>query len=137
MPVSYTIDSASQTVLWLMEGNVTDQELIDATRVLWAGHDYAPQYDRLIDATRADSALVTGEALRKIAVHASMDRVKRIALVGNQHAVYGMFRVFQAYVDGVECEIFSERTEVLRWLAAQPLGAGPADNKAVAGSGVR
>ncbi len=132
MPVSYRIDSASQTIFWLMEGDVTDQELIDATRALWAGH--APQYDRLIDATRANSALVTGDALRRIAAHVSRDRVKRIALVGDQHDVYGMFRVFQAYLDDVECEIFSERTAALDWLAAQRLGAGPAA-KAVADNG--
>ncbi len=127
MPVSYRIDAASLRISWLLEGDVTDRELIDTTRALRDDLHYAPQYDRLIDATWANSALVTGDALREIAADTSRDHVRRIALVGYRDDVYGMFRVFQAYPDdGVECEIFRERAEALRWLAAQHLRADPA-----------
>jgi hypothetical protein len=117
MSVSCRIDAASETIFGELHGAVTDKALLDAVQKLYSHPKYCPEYARLVDATRANLASVTGEALRLIAARTSGGRVGRTALVADKDAVYGVLRMFQAYSERVECRVFRQRSEALAWLA--------------------
>jgi hypothetical protein len=117
MPVSYRIDTGRRTIFGALEGSVSDQDLIDAARMLYDDDDYCPEYSRLIDATKANMASVTGEGMRLVASCTAGARVGRTALVAHTDAVYGMLRIYQAYAGRAECQVFRQLPEALAWLA--------------------
>ena len=117
MAVFYHIDAAERTIFCEFEGAVTDKELLEAVARLWAEPEYRPEYSRLIDTTGSNSARLSAEAVRWIALRNARACIGKTALVASTDATFGICRMYELYSEGIPCQVFRNRSDALAWLA--------------------
>ncbi len=116
MTVFYQIDPQAGIIYSELTGSVTDDELCHATEKLWSDPVYCPGYSSLVDLSQADFNHITPDSVRRIGIHNRMAHVGRVALVATNTVAYGMAHMYQAYMDGVESDIFDDRSAALDWI---------------------
>jgi hypothetical protein len=120
MPATYVIDAASRTVLFVLRGAVTLRELAHENARLTNDPAFDPGFSELVDFT-AVSEVELGDAdsnsLQEL--DPFFPSSKRALVIGPQSSIQGTARMYQMMRrDEHRIEIFKNRKEALRWLAA-------------------
>lgn len=122
MPVSYTIDGETRLLRTCCHGDVSFQEVIAHFRELEADESLPQPVDVLLDLTETASLPDTSQ-IRSVAIEVERlgARVEwgACALVASSDALYGMTRMFHAFVDRAfaASNVFRDLEEAERWLA--------------------
>lgn len=132
MPVTYEIESEAGILRTRCRGQVTFEEAIGHFRAL-EGDDSLPRpVDALLDLTETQSLPETNQ-IRSVAVE--VDRVRShvqwgaSAIVASGDALYGMTRMFHAFVERffAASNVFRNIEEAERWLASMRSAPAAAD----------
>ena len=116
MPLSYRINQGKRCIFVTLSGEITESEMATARKKLTAypGFDYS--FSRLIRESGVETARMGHDFIRSIAYHDRRTITGRTALVGDSDLMYGVFRVYAAYADGLDCRVFRDRREAMLWL---------------------
>ena len=134
MPVTYEIESETGILRTRCRGQVSFEEVIGHFRTL-EGDDSLPRpIDVLLDLTETQSLPETDQ-IRSVAVE--VDRLRShvqwgaCAIVASSDALYGMTRMFHAFVERffAASNVFRDLEDAERWLASvrSAPAAAPAD----------
>ena len=120
MPVDFELDVPARIVRVRLYGTVSDADLIAADDDLRACRDFEPDFDQLVDMTRAEDGQVTAETIRELARRPPLfSSASRRAFVVRTDLGYGLARIFQARRGDVagEIQIFRSLAHANHWLA--------------------
>lgn len=127
MPSAYRIDSQQRIVWTESGGRVTDSDLLTLYQRMRADAAFDPAYDELCDFTAAAGVGLTPHTVRRLAVETPFDHAARHAIVAPHAAVYGLARMYQAYVEStgnMQVRVFTEMVPACEWLGVNPTTDG-------------
>jgi hypothetical protein len=122
MPASYDIDVRAGVVFTVLEGHVTNEELLDLQRRLSADPNFRPTLNHVIDARSVTHVSVTALGLRLITTRSNLGLGSRRALIaGDAISSYGYLRMFETLrsQSGGDIKIFSTVEDARRWLGLE------------------
>lgn len=115
MPVSYLILDTS--ILAVLEGVVTEREMLAAQHAMFADPAFNGSYTRLVDATAVTKLELSDTIVRHLAQSAYERGLRKAALVSNDtDVVYGLMRMYAEYSGDAVVEVFRDRAAAARWL---------------------
>jgi hypothetical protein len=119
MPASYHISPLIACIIVRLEGPITDRDLIEEQRQMFADPLFQGHYSRLVDATDVTEFNVSGDTVRAVAQAAVERGLRKAALIANDmDMVYGLMRMYEAYTDPpAEVAVYRSTEEALVWLA--------------------
>ena len=119
------VDHDLRTRFVVVDGVVTDEELLRVYGAALARPDFDPGYDDVVDLTTVDRIDVTREGLRDL-VHlvGPLDRLaipSRLAIVAPRDDAFGLARMYGQMRGDVarQIRVFRTRYDALQWLAAR------------------
>ena len=122
MPASYRIDLRAGVVFTLVEGHVTNEELLAHQRRMSADPDFRPTMNHVIDARAVTATAVTAFGVRVLAtpsIFAAGSRRAIIAGVANHSSGYlNMFKNLRSQ-SGEDIKFFSTVEDAHRWLGLE------------------
>jgi hypothetical protein len=115
MPVSYMI--IDHMILVVLQGIVNDRELLQAQTDLFDNPSFVGHLPRLVDATSVTAMHFSADVVRHVALSAYERGLRRAALVSNNSdLVFGLMRMYTAYTDDAQVEVFRDVVTALEWL---------------------
>jgi hypothetical protein len=132
MPLTYRIDQHAGLVVSRGAGLVTDQDVIEKEHALLADPGARSCRFELVDLREVGQFEVSSETMRKLAqMHAETAegfRKSRVAIIALSDATFGMWRMYQALVEGsgLDVRVFRETNEARNWLGVDPKVEVPA-----------
>jgi hypothetical protein len=120
MPVTYSIDPVERLVRNVGFGVLTDNDMRETQRRMVADPEFHPGYSQLFDLTAVSEIRLTTAWIREMANASAFAPGARRALIVNQALLYGLSRMFQAYLGegGEAFGVFYTRQEAEAWLEA-------------------
>jgi hypothetical protein len=127
MPVSYSIDPAQGLVTNVGTGVLTDADMRETQQRMIADADFRSTYSQLFDLTDVTEVRLTSSYLREMADATAFAPSSRRALVVTQTLLYGLSRMFQAFLgdQGEAFRVFRSRAEAESWLDLRRPGSAP------------
>ena len=122
MPASYRIDLRAGVVYSVLEGHVTNEELLAKHQRMSADPDFRPTMNHVIDTWGVTSVSVTALGVRLVASPSIFAPNSRRAIIaGDTNPFYGYVRMFQALrsQSGADIKIFSTVEDAHRWLGLE------------------
>ena len=122
MPASYRIDLRAGVVYSVLEGHVTNEELLAKHRRMSADPDFRPAMNHVIDTRGVTSVSVTALGVRLVASTSIFGPGSRRALIaGDANPSSGYVRMFQTLrsQSGADIKIFSTVEDAYRWLGLE------------------
>ena len=122
MPASYRIDLRAGVVFTLVEGHVTNEELLDHQQRMSADPDFRPTMNHVIDARAVTATAVTAFGVRLVATPSIFAAGSRRAIIaGGAHHSAGYLNMFQTLrsQSGEDIKIFSTVEDAHRWLGLE------------------
>jgi hypothetical protein len=122
MPASYHIDVQAGVVFTMLEGHVTNEDLLDHQHRLSADPKFRPTMHHLIDARGVTAVSVTALGLRLLTTRSNLGPGSRRALIeGDAISAYGPLRMFETLrsESGADIKIFSTVEDARRWLGLE------------------
>ena len=124
MPTSYRIDVRAGVVFSVLEGHITNEELLAHQQRLAADPNLRPTMNHIIDTRGVTSVSVTALGIRLVASRTNLGPESRRAIIvdsANPSSGYGYVRMFQALrsQSGADIKIFSTVEDVHRWLGLE------------------
>jgi hypothetical protein len=116
MPLSYRINQGKRCIFVTLSGEITESEMATARKKLTSYPGFDNSFSRLIRESGVETARVGHDFIRSLAYHDRRTITGRTALVGDSDLMYGVFRVYAAYADGLDCRVFRDRREAMLWL---------------------
>jgi hypothetical protein len=128
MSIRIRVDPAARVRHSIMEGTVTDDELVDAYTAVLSDPDFDPTLSDLVDARTVRRVDVTPAGVRRLAdLVQQIDRLAvptKVAVVAAEDGAYDMARMYEALRAGqhapAEHRVFRDMTEARRWLGLGP-----------------
>ena len=122
MPVSYRIDPRAGVVFTVVEGSVTNEELLAHQRRMSADPKFRPTMNHVIDARAVTATAVTAFGVRVLAtpsIFAAGSRRAIIAGGANHSSGYlNMFKNLRSQ-SGEDIKFFSTVEDAHRWLGLE------------------
>ena len=119
MPASYRIDLRAGLVITVVEGSVTNEELLAHQQRMSADPDFRPTMNHVIDARAVTATAVTAFGVRVLATPSIFAAGSRRAIIagGVSHSS-GYLNMFQTLrsQSGEDIKIFSTVEDAHRWL---------------------
>ena len=122
MPASYRIDLRAGVVYSVLEGHVTNEELLAKHRRMSADPDFRPAMNHVIDTRGVTSVSVTALGVRLVASTTIFGPGSRRALIaGDANPSSGYVRMFQTLrsQSGADIKIFSTIEDAYCWLGLE------------------
>ena len=122
MPASYRIDLRAGVVYSVLEGHVTNEELLAKHQRMSADPDFRPTMNHVIDTRGITSVSVTALGVRLLTTTSSFGPGSRRALIASDaNPSSGYVRMFQALrsQSGADIKIFSTVEDAHRWLGLE------------------
>ena len=122
MPTSYRIDVRAGVVFSVLEGHITNHDLLDHQERLSADPDFKPTMNHLIDTRGVTDALVTALGLRLLTTRSNLGPESRRAIIeGAAISSYAYLRMFETLRSqtGADIKIFSTVEDAHRWLGLE------------------
>jgi hypothetical protein len=113
------IDPARRRITIVVEGELTDGDLLQGYDRVRTLPDFSSEYDELVDLLRADGRQVTADGVRSLARRPpTYSPASRRAVVVPSEMGYGMARMYELIQDGEsgQIRVFRNREEAERWL---------------------
>jgi hypothetical protein len=121
MAVKYVI--VDSVVVIVMDGVVTDRELLDQQAALFADPAFVGDNPRLVDASAVTEMRFSADIVRHVAKNARERGLRRAALVASKsEAVFGLMRMYAEYTGDATVEVFRDRESALAWLKGATSG---------------
>ena len=122
MPASYHIDLRAGVVFTLVEGHVTNEELLAHQQRMSADPDFRPTMNHVIDARAVTATAVTAFGVRVLATPSIFAAGSRRAIIagGASHSsgYLNMFKNLRSQ-SGEDIKIFSTVEDAHRWLGLE------------------
>ena len=119
MPASYHIDLRAGVVFTLVEGHVTNEELLAHQQRMSADPDFRPTMNHVIDARAVTATAVTAFGVRVLATPSIFAAGSRRAIIAggadNSSGYLNMFKNLRSQ-SGEDIRIFSTVEDAHRWL---------------------
>jgi hypothetical protein len=123
MPASYRIDLRAGVVYSVLEGHVTNEELLAQQQRISADPDFRPTMDHVIDTRNGPSVSITALGSRLIASRTNLGPESRRALIvgAANNPSYDYLRMFEAlrHQSGADIKFFSTVEDAHRWLGLE------------------
>ena len=124
MPASYRIDLRAGVVYSVLEGHLTNEELLAQQQRMAADPDFRPTMNHVIDIRGVTTVSVTALGVRLVANTSIFGPGSRRALIAsdaNPSSGYGYVRMFQTLrsQSGADIKIFSTVEDAHRWLGLE------------------
>jgi hypothetical protein len=122
MPASYRIDLRAGVVFTLVEGHVTNEELLAHQQRMAADPDFRPTMNHVIDARAVTATAVTAFGVRLVATPSIFAAGSRRAIIaGGANHSSGYLNMFQTLrsQSGEDIKIFSTVQDAHRWLGLE------------------
>ena len=122
MPASYRIDLRAGVVFTVVEGHVTNEELLAHQQRLSADPDFRPTMNHVIDTRGVTSVSVTALGVRLVATPSIFAPGSRRAIIaGDANPSSGYLSMFQTLrsQSGEDIKIFSTVEDAHRWLGLE------------------
>ena len=120
MPTSYRIDVRAGVVFSVLEGHITNEELLEHQQRMSADPDFKPTMNHLIDTRGITEVSITALGLHLLTTRSNLGPGSRRAIIaGDVGASY--VRLFQTLrrQSGADVKIFSTVEDAHRWLGLQ------------------
>lgn len=125
MPSDYRIDDSQKTIWTVSDGQVTDVDLLGMYSRMRADVGFCADYNELCDFTRASDVQISTHVVRRLALETPFVKEARHAIVASGPVVYGLARMYQAYVESGGQErvrVFTDLKAAADWLGVEPNG---------------
>jgi len=121
MPVKYRIDHDHKAVFTILEGTITDEEMIDIQVKLRTDPEFNPDYSHLIDCRPIGELKISVTGIKTISSSDMFSTQSRRAFVVPSDAAYGFSRMFQVYRQhGPEqTEVFRDFDKAMQWIGLE------------------
>jgi len=122
MPASYHIDVRALVVYSVLEGHVTNEELLAKHQRMSVDPDFRPTMNHVIDTRSITSVSVTALGVRLVTMTSIFGPGSRRALIASDaNPSSGYVRMFQALrsQSGADVRIFSTVEDAHRWLGLE------------------
>jgi len=121
MSVTYSI--VDSVVVIVLQGVVTDRELLAQQAALFEDPDFYGNNPRLVDASTVIELRLSGDIVRHVATNAIQRGLRRSALVASgSQSVFGLLRMYAEYAGDATVEVFRDRAPALAWLKGSTEG---------------
>ncbi len=126
MSLTYRVDVPSGLIVTCGTGSVTDEDVVAKERSLHSDPAARSCRFELLDLREVERFSVSGETMRRLAeMHAETAeglRKSRVAVIALSDATFGMWRMYQALVEGsgLDVKVFRELGEARAWLGVDP-----------------
>jgi hypothetical protein len=120
MPWHYTIDETRRVIEVCPTGELHDEDLIKGTHQVFQDPRLRGDMRALLDYSQVTRVHVSPSTLQSVAAANRMTRGSRVALVAPNLLIYGLARVYGAYLHrkGPVFHVFHSRKAALDWLNA-------------------
>jgi len=118
MPASYRIDLRAGVVFTLVEGHVTNEELLAHQQRMSADPDFRPTMNQVIDARGVTETSVTAFGVRLVATPSIFAPGSRRAIIEGVASYARMFQTLRSQ-SGEDIRIFSTVEDAHRWLGLE------------------
>ena len=122
MPASYRIDLRAGVVYSVLEGHVTNEELLAQQQRISADPDFRPTMDHVIDTRNGPSVSITALGSRLIASRTNLGpESRRAIIVDSANPSFDYLRMFEAlrHQSGADIKFFSTVEDAHRWLGLE------------------
>lgn len=125
MPITHHYDGATRTLHAVIQGTITDEEVLEYARRVAPDTEIPPGRRELIDLSGVEQTDVSGAGLREVAdVFRAHDQTlfeTKIAIVAPTDIAYGLARMYQAFRSDspVLLQVFREREAAVYWLGLE------------------
>lgn len=103
-------------ILIVLHGDITDADLYEAQRRLFADPAFRGRLPRLVDGTHIGQMRTSSEGVRRVARAAVERGMRKIALVASQDVVYGLMRLYEGYACEADCYVSRDVLDAIQWL---------------------
>jgi hypothetical protein len=119
MPVTYSLDPKRRLVLNVGTGVLTDADMCETQARMIADPAFNRDYSQLFDLTGVTEVKLTTNYLREMARATAFAPGVRRALVVKQDLLFGLSRMYQAFLGegGEGFQVFRTRAEADAWVA--------------------
>lgn len=114
MPVSYTI--APSIIDVVLEGTVTDSEMVRAQQDMFNDPDFVSSYPRLIHASEVTELQLSADVVSHLARSACQRGMRKAAVIASTDFVFALCRMYEGYAYEADCHVFRDRRAALEWL---------------------
>lgn len=125
MPARYTIDKERRLVISTGWDRITFDEAKAHQDQLLNDPDFNPEFNQLLDGTRATDYALSGDQIRFIMNRKLFSPTSRRAFVVTSKYAYGMARMLATYyemsTEASPMSIFHDQDSALKWLGLQNL----------------
>ncbi|MEM6337491.1 MAG: hypothetical protein AAF752_13055 [Bacteroidota bacterium] len=128
MPCYVLLQPEARVIRKRGHGQVTDDELANASRYALHHHDFEPGFDELWDGSRATDIIVDLKKMRRAVASERRNTPRigpgRIAVVYNQTVYFALFRLYQVLTSPFtkrEFRTFDTVAEAEAWLGVPPV----------------
>lgn len=116
LPWSYTIDSQRGVVLTAGTGVLTEEELLQGLRALYADPGFKPELRGLFDYRSVEKLAISSETMATLARNRKYSAQSRTAFLVNRLLGFGLGRVYQTCVNDGQVMIAYQRETAVAWL---------------------
>jgi hypothetical protein len=120
MPCSYKIYKQRRLIFTTVSGEVTFAEAVANEDRLYGDPDFDPTFAHLIDGTQVTKTKISASELSTLARRTRIAPQSRTALVVTSTVLYGLARMFQAYLEvsrsSESLTVFKELDKAKEWL---------------------
>ena len=123
MPFSYVVHPEKRLVVSTASGRVSFEEIKTHQDRLLSDHNFNPDFDQLIDATRATDLDLSIAEAQFVASRKLFSAKSKRAWVSPQPSIYGMGRLITAYHEmspaPSQVHMFYDLASALKWLGLE------------------
>jgi len=118
MPARYRIFPEHNLIVSVLEGRLTDEDLLGQQDQLRRDPRFRPDLRQVVDASGATQAAVTSDGIRTAARNTTLGPATRRAIIAPSPSHYGLARMFQlsTRADEDTIAVFRTRAEACAWL---------------------
>jgi len=119
MEASYEVDSARRVVIVTIQGELSDQDLLDGYDRLVNHPRFRPDYDQMVDMRNANGSQVTARGVRALTRRPpEFAPTSRRAIVIHSDLGFGMARMFETFRggDAGAVRVFTDLEAAKEWL---------------------
>jgi hypothetical protein len=116
MPWSYDIDTGRSVVFTTGTGVLTGEDLAGGVRAVYLDPRFRSDMRALCDYSQVPGWQVSNELVASLASKRKFSATARTAFFVTGPLIFGIARMYQAWVDNGQVKIFTDRGEAVAWL---------------------
>lgn len=121
MPLKYRVDKSLGVVFSIADGVLDIEDCIQLKEALRSDPDFQSSFDQFLDLTKIVDCRLTPGELNLLAAQPLFSKDSRRVFVAPNDLVYGLSRMYQAFMEDHDSEIavFRDRSEAMKWMGLE------------------